>query len=38
VELVMRAALPAQLGLKLESSTAAREVLIIDRLEKPTEN
>ena len=28
----------AQLGLKLESSTADREVLVIDRLERPTEN
>ena len=32
------AALPAQLGLKLESSTAEREVLVIDRLERPSEN
>jgi uncharacterized protein (TIGR03435 family) len=32
------AALPAQLGLKLESSKADREVLVIDRLERPTEN
>lgn len=32
------AALPAQLGLKLESSTAERAVLVIDRVEKPTEN
>jgi uncharacterized protein (TIGR03435 family) len=31
-------ALPAQLGLKLESSTADREVLVIDRVEKPTGN
>ena len=31
-------ALPAQLGLKLESSTAERDVLVIDRLERPTEN
>ncbi len=31
-------ALPAQLGLKLESSKADREVLVIDRLERPTEN
>ena len=32
------AALPAQLGLKLESSTAERDVLVIDRLERPTAN
>ena len=32
------AALPAQLGLKLESSTVDREVLVIDHLERPTEN
>lgn len=31
-------ALPDQLGLKLESSTADREVLVIDRVERPTEN
>ena len=31
-------ALPAQLGLKLESSKAARDVLVIDRLDKPSEN
>ena len=31
-------ALPAQLGLKLESSKAERDVLVIDRLERPTEN
>ena len=31
-------ALPDQLGLKLESSKAQREVLVIDRLERPTEN
>jgi uncharacterized protein (TIGR03435 family) len=31
-------ALQNQLGLKLESSKAEREVLIIDRLERPTEN
>jgi uncharacterized protein (TIGR03435 family) len=31
-------ALPEQLGLKLESSTAERDVLVIDRLERPTEN
>jgi uncharacterized protein (TIGR03435 family) len=31
-------ALPEQLGLKLESSKAARDVLVIDRLERPTEN
>jgi uncharacterized protein (TIGR03435 family) len=27
-----------QLGLRLESSRAEREVLVIDRLERPTEN
>ena len=32
------AALPEQLGLKLESSKAQRDVLVIDRLERPTEN
>ena len=31
-------ALPGQLGLKLESSKADREVLVIDRLERPTGN
>ncbi|HVG55512.1 MAG TPA: TIGR03435 family protein [Vicinamibacterales bacterium] len=31
-------ALPAQLGLKLESSKGERDVLVIDRLERPTEN
>lgn len=31
-------ALPAQLGLKLEASTAEQEVLVIDRLERPTDN
>jgi uncharacterized protein (TIGR03435 family) len=31
-------ALPAQLGLKLEASKAEQEVLVIDRLERPTEN
>jgi uncharacterized protein (TIGR03435 family) len=31
-------ALPAQLGLKLETSKAEQEVLVIDRLERPTEN
>lgn len=31
-------ALPAQLGLKLEASKADQEVLVIDRLERPTEN
>ena len=31
-------ALPDQLGLKLESSKAERDVLVIDRLERPTEN
>ena len=31
-------ALPEQLGLKLESSKAERTVLVIDRLERPTEN
>ena len=31
-------ALPAQLGLKLESSKADRDVLVIDRVERPTEN
>ena len=31
-------ALPAQLGLKLGASKADQEVLVIDRLERPTEN
>jgi len=31
-------ALQDQLGLKLESSTTAREVLVIDRLDRPTED
>lgn len=31
-------ALPAQLGLRLDSSKAAQEVLVIDRLERPSEN
>jgi uncharacterized protein (TIGR03435 family) len=31
-------ALPEQLGLKLESSKAERDVLVIDRLERPTDN
>ena len=31
-------ALPAQLGLKLESSKGEQTVLVIDRLERPTEN
>jgi uncharacterized protein (TIGR03435 family) len=31
-------ALPAQLGLKLEASKAEQDVLVIDRLERPTEN
>ena len=31
-------ALPDQLGLKLEASKASRDVLVIDRLERPTEN
>jgi uncharacterized protein (TIGR03435 family) len=31
-------ALPEQLGLKLESSKSEREVLVIDRLERPTDN
>ena len=31
-------ALPEQLGLKLESSRSERDTLIIDRLERPSEN
>jgi uncharacterized protein (TIGR03435 family) len=31
-------ALPAQLGLKLETSMAEQQLLVIDRLERPTEN
>jgi uncharacterized protein (TIGR03435 family) len=31
-------AVQEQLGLKLESSRAEREVLVIDRLERPSEN
>jgi uncharacterized protein (TIGR03435 family) len=31
-------ALPAQLGLKLEASKAEQDVLVIDRLERPSEN
>jgi len=31
-------ALPDQLGLKLESSKADQDVLVIDRLDRPTEN
>jgi uncharacterized protein (TIGR03435 family) len=31
-------ALPEQLGLKLESSKAHRDVLMIDRLERPTDD
>ena len=31
-------ALPAQLGLKLEASKAEQDVLVIDRLERPTGN
>jgi uncharacterized protein (TIGR03435 family) len=31
-------ALPEQLGLRLESTTDAVDTLVIDRLERPTEN
>jgi uncharacterized protein (TIGR03435 family) len=31
-------AIREQLGLKLESSRAVRDTLVIDRLERPTEN
>jgi len=31
-------AIQEQLGLKLDSSSALRDTLVIDRLERPTEN